>query len=215
MSVDLLDDVISLGRPGGVALLLAAALCFGFMWWDLETNGSFYIFVPAFGIAFGLVGVLLFIFGDPSKRRLRAIEDVPVPPGLAERLAAHRRPFHFCTACYEIAPSERCELCDRVVPVMQLRDEADVPLALAALEPRGGAPRRKTSRFRAPKPRPGSAVSAELLRGVLDSTPRPFYVCTRCCQLGRDGWCDRCDSGLDVLEIRDDDDARMALLAVG
>jgi len=55
--------------------------------------------------------------------------------------------------------------------------------------------------------------SPELLE-ALSHQPRPFFLCTRCRQIGEVGLCPRCKKGLDCVEIRDDEDLRLALLAL-
>lgn|GEM_PF-2386799 len=56
---------------------------------------------------------------------------------------------------------------------------------------------------------------SEALMAALNETPRPFYLCTKCRIIGDVGLCSRCKKGLDCLEIRDDEDLRLALLALG
>ena len=57
------------------------------------------------------------------------------------------------------------------------------------------------------------APSPELLE-ALSHQPRPFFLCTRCQMIGEVGLCPRCKKGLDCVEIRDDEDLRLALLAL-
>ncbi len=62
-------------------------------------------------------------------------------------------------------------------------------------------------------PKEAAPPSPELL-DALHNTARPFYFCTRCRTIGEVGLCPRCKKGLDCVEIRDDEDLRLALVAL-
>jgi hypothetical protein len=64
--------------------------------------------------------------------------------------------------------------------------------------------------FKLKEPEPPSPALLE----ALNQTPRPFYLCTKCRIIGDTGLCDRCKLGIDCLEIRDDEDLRLALVAL-
>ena len=48
----------------------------------------------------------------------------------------------------------------------------------------------------------------------LDSLERPFYLCTRCRAVADGPYCVRCKSEVDCLEIRTDEDLRLARVAM-
>ncbi|HJN77397.1 MAG TPA: hypothetical protein QGF58_25965 [Myxococcota bacterium] len=49
----------------------------------------------------------------------------------------------------------------------------------------------------------------------LRNMERPYFVCTRCRSLPDQQFCDACGGNIDVLEIRDDEDLRLALASMG
>jgi hypothetical protein len=63
------------------------------------------------------------------------------------------------------------------------------------------------------KAKDGVPPSDELLRS-LGETQRPFFFCTRCRTIGAVGLCPKCKKGLDCVEIVDDEDLRLALIAL-
>ena len=43
---------------------------------------------------------------------------------------------------------------------------------------------------------------------------RPYFVCTKCRSLPDQAFCEPCGGTIDVLEIRDDEDLRLALISM-
>lgn len=48
----------------------------------------------------------------------------------------------------------------------------------------------------------------------LRNSDRPFYVCTRCRSMPDQQFCETCGGSMDVLEIRDDEDLRLAVISM-
>jgi rubrerythrin len=75
---------------------------------------------------------------------------------------------------------------------------------------------REEERRRAQRAEP---LALEELESRLATAPRPFHVCVDCrVVIGRDeftGRCPRCGSASPVMEVRSDEDARLARSAVG
>jgi hypothetical protein len=209
-------DVVSIGfkergRHRGVPFLIAAAVLGGYVLVNKHVTGGLFLGLTTGTVILSVLGVFLVVFGDPSKRPIRQIIDVEPPPEVRALIETTARPFHFCLACHDVAADAECERCGSIADVMDVRNDEDARIALLGLAPtktrkrRGGRSKWKQIEDR--------DVSAKV-RAVLLQTPRPFHFCTGCRSVSQDTHCRKCNSGLDVLEIRDDGDAQLALSAM-
>ncbi|MCB9761201.1 MAG: hypothetical protein H6739_15275 [Alphaproteobacteria bacterium] len=132
---ELLDWVFLHGRLGGLALAGLGLILGGVTVADALTTGGFFVVMAAASVLFIGLGGLLAVFGTgESGGRFVMPEPKPLSPELEQALRERPKPFYVCTRCRHIQSVYNCELCLRSVDCVEVRDDDDLGLAIAAME---------------------------------------------------------------------------------
>lgn len=132
--VELINFLIDSGRRGGVAMLVLGLAMLAVTAYYVQATGLILTWVLAVGGLLVVLGVLLAIFGNPAAEKVELPDPAPLTPELIEDIKTRKRPYFLCTRCRHVTSMPVCDLCFREVDCMDVRDAADVPLALAAIE---------------------------------------------------------------------------------
>lgn len=134
MIAGFVDWVLENGRIGAAVMALIGLALLGLTVVDVLMTESFFIVMPAGGLAFVALGALLFIFRPGGKERFEVAEATPLDPELVRTLKRRQKPYHLCTACRKVTPFSPCMHCDKAVDVVEIIDDEDLRLALVAME---------------------------------------------------------------------------------
>lgn len=131
---DLFDWLFSLGRLGGVILLALCGLCLYWMWSTVQLTGSFYVLAPALALVFGGTGLMLVVMGDPEQRTVRLGGARVLDAELLTAIHERPRPFHFCARCNVFSDIAMCDVCERTIDMVTVRNDRDHNTLMAALD---------------------------------------------------------------------------------
>lgn len=129
----LIDALLASGRKGGVGALLLSATCFGVAAIDYISTNGFFIVLPALGLAFLGLGVLLLVFGNPESGEFALKERPPLDPAFEDQLANTRKPYFVCTDCRHICEIGPCDRCGKGANTVPIHDDEDLRLARTAM----------------------------------------------------------------------------------